>query len=92
MGKSHHDDPCSLYCLDILDDGNFATAETRQVKRATAEDDWSIMIQQRVRLCRSALLLTTNKFVKIKRPSRARVRALFADNLSGPVLQMLGTK
>ncbi|KAF5350705.1 hypothetical protein D9756_008756 [Leucocoprinus leucothites] len=33
-----------------------------------------------------------NSFVKDERPSNLRVRAIFLENLSGPVLQMLGAK
>ncbi|KAF8908206.1 hypothetical protein CPB84DRAFT_1813404 [Gymnopilus junonius] len=70
--ESRKSDTCTLYYLDVMEDGIFRNPGERNVNDRTQDKQW-LAIQE-------------------GRPQGVKVRALFAEGLSGPVLQMLGTR
>lgn len=66
-------DSCTLYYLDVMEDGIFVNWGEREVNESTQDKQWHTMQEE-------------------NRPEGVRVRAIFVDGLSGPILQMLGTR
>ncbi|KAF7324872.1 hypothetical protein MKEN_00529300 [Mycena kentingensis (nom. inval.)] len=64
-------EPCTVYEVDVLNDGRFAGGPSVAVSSSNAAEYWEKL--------------------KEDRNPETRLRALFIDNLNGPVLQMLGT-
>ncbi|KAG1736667.1 uncharacterized protein EDB91DRAFT_1055551, partial [Suillus paluster] len=80
-------DMCSVHWLDILGDGTFTILDeegrdqTSRVSRDCVDEFWELLQTP-----------VSHPFWFLQRPANIRVRALFVDNMSLPVLQMLGTK
>ncbi|KAG2130888.1 hypothetical protein DEU56DRAFT_914650 [Suillus clintonianus] len=78
LSNSSESDTCSVHWLDVLKDGHFTILDEE------GRDQTSRITHDRV-----------DEFwvlLQEPRPANIRVRALFVDNLSMSVLQMLGTK
>jgi hypothetical protein len=76
-----------------MEDGIFVSLGEREVNKFTQDKQWHEM---QAEVCdghpyfASSLLIVLVR--KQNRPEGVRVRAVFVDGLSGPVLQMLGTR
>ncbi|THU95318.1 hypothetical protein K435DRAFT_133450 [Dendrothele bispora CBS 962.96] len=78
-GNTRTQTPCSVYKVNIYEDGTFHNSDSSEVlsddtepARRSAKEFWD--------------------YLKEPPSPEVRVRAFFVDQLSGPVLQMLGTK
>ncbi|EGN97184.1 hypothetical protein SERLA73DRAFT_183829 [Serpula lacrymans var. lacrymans S7.3] len=69
-----HSGCCSIYSVDVKDDGSFVVGETENFKiwSTNEEEIWSSF--------------------QADRPEGIRVRALFVDKMTVPILKMLGKK
>lgn len=85
--------PCGsvIYHIDVNDDGHFSEPASHYVGDENKRKFWELMQvgSQSLRKARSA---SCSPDFQRSRPENHRVRALFVENISGPVLQMLGTK
>ena len=64
----------------------------REVRESTQDEQWRVM-QEEVWWSFLFYFLVVDRLVwKQNRPKGVRVRSIFVDGLSGPVLQMLGTR
>ncbi|KAL0563537.1 hypothetical protein V5O48_018530, partial [Marasmius crinis-equi] len=75
--------PCKIYAADVDNNGYFSNAGEREVTVETTDEFWQAVIHEEVGLI---------VFSRWQRPDNLRVRALFVENMTGPVLQMLGTR
>ena len=66
----------------------FVAPPEKKVDAHTLDNSWAA-IQTEVSLPSIRLVLNPNLF---QRPEDVRLRMLFVDNCSGPVLQMIGTR
>ncbi|KAH6910723.1 hypothetical protein BKA70DRAFT_1271341 [Coprinopsis sp. MPI-PUGE-AT-0042] len=71
--------PCKIYYVDVSTEGRFTDADHFEVN-PDEERSWKFILGQQ----------QTDQSPPIS--ENRRVRALFVENISGPVLQMLGTK
>lgn len=71
-----HTGICTIYRCDVDTDGLFKDPGSRTTEGQTEDDMWKEMLRENG----DGL------------PGNLRVRALFVDNMSGPVLQMLGAR
>ncbi|PBK90727.1 hypothetical protein ARMGADRAFT_1111301 [Armillaria gallica] len=67
---------CTIHHVDVNDHGFFIDSGRQEATEQTKDDFWKLLIQHH----------------SAQRPTNTRVRALFVENMSGPVLQMLGAK
>ncbi|TDL18741.1 hypothetical protein BD410DRAFT_792924 [Rickenella mellea] len=72
QAASMESEPCVVYEVDVLKDGNFQDPQEYKVSDTNKEEFWDEMQQ--------------------RRRDDIRVRALFVEDMSGPILQMFGTK
>ncbi|PBK66955.1 hypothetical protein ARMSODRAFT_1020926 [Armillaria solidipes] len=73
----NHDVPCTIHHVDVDDRGYFMDSEKYEVTEQMKGDFWERLIE--------------HSTLSAQRLINPRVRALFVENMSGPVLQMLGT-
>ncbi|PPQ92528.1 LOW QUALITY PROTEIN: hypothetical protein CVT25_010361 [Psilocybe cyanescens] len=74
--------PCICYQVDVDIDGFFTNPGHIVARYGDEDATWTSLINEKV---------GTNPALII-RPDKLRVRALFIENISGPMLQMLGAK
>ncbi|KAF5350704.1 hypothetical protein D9756_008754 [Leucocoprinus leucothites] len=89
--KRPQDEDCLSRYVDVDDKGHFNTAKKLVAKPGMAEDTWKMLLAIHV----SSIIPkheAGNKALVMKRPASSRTRAIFIEKLSGPMLQMLGTK
>ncbi|KAF8892904.1 hypothetical protein BD779DRAFT_1765736 [Infundibulicybe gibba] len=75
------DTPCIVYYVDVDDRGIFTNPGAPLVVDVNSPSDSD-----------TGVSYAWNKIVASERPPNSRVRALFVENMSGPVLQMLGAR
>ncbi|KAF5346967.1 hypothetical protein D9758_010088 [Tetrapyrgos nigripes] len=73
--------PCTIYHVDIDKNGVFGGSGRQSITEETKDGFWVEMTRR-----------VGRRDSVIYRPSDLRLRALFVENMSGPVLQMLGAK
>lgn len=85
---SARSDRCVIHRVEVTNDGKFHDPGRHSAKKD--EEFWKIL-QESVSSF-STGHVTVPYTLKQKRAPNVRVRALFVENISVPVLQMLGTK
>lgn len=80
---------CTIHYLEVKRDGMFVNSGTREVNRATQDTQWhDISGVSHVILVASVNALFS---LSLQSSKDVRLRMLFVDHCSGPVLQMIGT-
>ena len=82
--------PCICYRLDVDDHGVFTRPKEVVVAHGDEDRMWDYLVREQVRGV--VFVYMKPPLNTFKRPPNTRLRALFIENLSGPTLQMLGTK
>jgi len=93
IAKKH--DSSTIYYLDVMKDGIFVNGDEIEVNEHTLDKQWRTMQEEVCDVHLYLHFLVINRWPlggKQNRPEGVRVRALFVDGLSGPILQMLGTR
>lgn len=80
---------CTIHYVDVNDKGEFAVSDKVTVSSKDEDAHWQFMMKPVRPFNRPC---TTNVLNYTQRPEGTRLRAMFIENLSGPMLQMLGTK
>ena len=89
VNNSPENKHCICYRVDLNDQGFFTSPKEMTIEYGEEERIWDNMIHEQVSLSR---IFLHKHSIFFQRPSDTRLRALFIQDLSGPVLQMLGTK
>ena len=80
---------CICYRVDVNMQGFFTYAREMTHEYGNEDSIWDGLIHEQVSLSH---LFLYERSIRLQRPQDTRLRALFLQDLSGPVLQMLGTK
>jgi hypothetical protein len=81
----------TIYTVDVLENGVFGDSGEAQVTSKNKREYWRDTLLPEV--CSVADTISSGLVsVGYQREGGIRVRALFVENMSGPVLQMLGAR
>ena len=97
---------CIIHHVDVDDGGYFRDAGKHFATESTIKESWKAIVKSRVSTILQLLHLLPSPlnlhfsiqlshillFHQLQVPDNIRVRAFFVENLSGPILQMLGAK
>ena len=91
------DIPCKIYHVDVGEDGFFKDAGVEVAGESNKSEIWQRIIHSTVRLFIfvTAFILVGLALITLPQyqdQDDLRIRALFIENMSGPILQMLGTR
>ena len=91
------DIPCKIYHVDVGEDGFFKDAGVEIAGESNKSEIWQRIIHSTVRLFIfvTAFILVGLALITLPQyqdQDDLRIRALFIENMSGPILQMLGTR
>ena len=92
------DIPCKIYHVDVGEDGFFKDAGVEIAGESNKSEIWQRIIHSTVRLFFffvTAFILVGLALITLPQyqdQDDLRIRALFIENMSGPILQMLGTR
>ena len=84
--------PCTCYRVDVNDSGFFTNVKEMVAEFGDEDTLWDQIIHEQVSCSHFYIYVDSMKSSFFQRPRDIRLRALFIEDLSGPVLQMLGTK
>lgn len=95
LTKCSNNQRSTIYWMDVLDNGKFECSSIENghistVATGDLEQFWRIL-QGEVCLVLSLVSVWVKDGI-LQRPGNIRVRSLFVDDLTSPVLKMLGTK
>ena len=91
------DIPCKIYHVDVGEDGFFKDAGVEVAGESNKSEIWQRIIHSTVRIFFFVTAFILVGLALITPPQYQdqddlRIRALFIENMSGPILQMLGTR
>ena len=84
----------TIYWMDVLNDGEFTTPDmTRNghTSTETSTNFWKMLKEEVSNIHDPSLCASFDVRHDLQRPGHIRVRSLFVDHLSAPVLRVLGT-
>jgi hypothetical protein len=84
--------PCTIYNVDVWDTGKFKRPGEYFIDEHNKDELWEILQTEVSFFFLSLIAYLIDSSWNVQRPPGICVRAVFIENISGPVLQMFGTR